>query len=387
LVDYINDLFDVSLCNKENDFIFHYGVNKGVKNAISKVWRCLFISIGAKSVYQNLCLYAYGDKRNCYPSIQRIALDLDCDTKSVIKYLDELIDAGLIQKIKDEFHQKNSYCLIELHEVNILKHSEMVYSFMPSTTREIAEFKKVLKDYKKSELFEMVSKSEYPEKYYHAICSWFSKVEELTNELEELDPVEAGSADNVEDTNETSTNIPSTPNPIQKRLALAKVVPQEYDEVVNIENPKPKRKTRLTYKDKPVNDWSCKDFLQYYNNRYEEMFGCRYGGGRAEEAMIKTLIYSKQNNNHIKKQMDVFLSHSDVFEVLSIQNFVFSKNQALLDSYVRDGKFPAYIRKKRAEPKQNIIEQDTDNLEIIEEGSDESGEDWFDKMFKHNKGV
>jgi hypothetical protein len=58
--------------------------------------------------------------------------------------------------------------------------------------------------------------------------------------------------------------------------------------------------------------------------------------------------------------MDAFLNHPEVFEVLSIHNFVFSKNQAILDAYIRDGKFPEYIEKKIR--KENTI-KDGDSID------------------------
>jgi hypothetical protein len=332
-----NEAWDISLCNKESDFIYNYGFNKGVKNAVTKVWRCLLLSSGAKSVYQDLSLYAYGEKRSCYPSVDRLSLDLDCDVKSIVKYTNELIEAGLIVKLQGSDGKANRYGLAELQTVTILKHSEILYAIVPMSAREIRSFKKKLKAYKESELYYKIQASGNPDTYREEIQAWFDNyvLDESTNGAGEQ-----GSVVKIID------------NSIQKRLHMAGQFAPEYDGMVKEEGigkakAKPKAKTgKYAYKDKAVSEWHCKDFLAYYNDTHEELYGYAFGGGEAEEGMLKRLIFNKGNNEHVKSQMDVFLRHPEVFETLSIHNFVFSKNQALLDAHVRDGKFPAYIEKK-----------------------------------------
>ncbi len=340
-----NQVINVNLCNKETDFIHCYGVNTGSKPAVTKLLRCLFLSKEAKATYQTLYSYAYGNKKDCFPSVSRLSLNLDCDPKSVRKYLDELVDLGFLRKECRGVTSTNAYYFEELQNIAALRHSEIVYTFAPKDSRAIVEFKSLLKEYKETLLFDKIQQSEYPEDFMSEIEEWFGGTDK-ENTCEDSVREENTCEDSIREEGIRETKQPSRTSSFQKRMRLVKQVP-EYDEMADINKVKrPRKKARYSYKEKEVKEWNCKNFLQYYNDIYEQHFGYRYGGGQAEEAMLKGLIYSKQNNEHIKKQIDIFLQSSGVFDVLSIQNFVFSKNQALLDTYIRTGSFPQYVYKK-----------------------------------------
>ena len=70
------------------------------------------LSHGAFKLYSVLASYCYGDKNTCYPSQATLAERMGVSVRTVRRYLQELIDAGLVQK-KRRGSISNLYTLLK----------------------------------------------------------------------------------------------------------------------------------------------------------------------------------------------------------------------------------------------------------------------------------
>src|SRR5688500_7500864 len=68
------------------------------------------ISAGAKLAYFVLLSYAW-QEGSCFPGQERMALDMGCAKRSIVRYLQELQDAGLVVIKRRGLGQTNLYTL------------------------------------------------------------------------------------------------------------------------------------------------------------------------------------------------------------------------------------------------------------------------------------
>lgn len=73
--------------------------DKGYGIVMRKVMRRNDISIGAKGVYAYLCGFS-GTKGECFPTQQLMCRELKMCRSTLIKYIDELVEIGAIEKVR-----------------------------------------------------------------------------------------------------------------------------------------------------------------------------------------------------------------------------------------------------------------------------------------------
>lgn len=81
------------------------------------------ISQGAKLCYARLCQYS-GKDGLCYPKQVTLAKELGCSRSQVIKYINELVKQGLIEKVRVGLQRANRYRFLR-HNWMQLRHSHM----------------------------------------------------------------------------------------------------------------------------------------------------------------------------------------------------------------------------------------------------------------------
>lgn len=77
------------------------------------VLRNRVISVGAKLAYSVLLSYAWQDK-SCFPGHDRMATDMGCSVRSVVNYLHELEEDGIIEIQRRGQGKTNIYTLPRL---------------------------------------------------------------------------------------------------------------------------------------------------------------------------------------------------------------------------------------------------------------------------------
>ena len=80
------------------------------------------LSVYSKAIYLSLCAYA-DDKGQCYPAINTIAKECNCSDRSVIRYMQELIEKWLLSK---EIRKKEWSCenISNLYQLKICGDSQ-----------------------------------------------------------------------------------------------------------------------------------------------------------------------------------------------------------------------------------------------------------------------
>lgn len=297
---------ELKLCSKENEFIFSFGVNKGYQNSTQKIDRCYFLSDKAKQLYRNICHYAYGDKRDCFPGQVSLRDELDWSKGTISTYLNELISLGFIQTVNHGANKPLTYSIVELCNIPLLYHSEMIHKIRLTLNIEGEIWIKLKKLYAQSPLYDEITQSADPLSFYKQVLKWFedSKLN--------LIPVEGVVV--VKDT-------PQIPSDAIRRFKNLGVSPK-VDEVGNFESKQPRKKRSTKYIEKATNEWNSWDFFDYYSDKFNEKTGLPYLGTKADDStFMSTVIKKFRNNEHVKVLIDLYLDHPEIANPQNIQNF------------------------------------------------------------------
>jgi hypothetical protein len=68
------------------------------------------LSLGAKMTYAVLLSYAW-QKDSCFPGQEKLAEDMGAGRRSIIRFMEELIQAGYVQKVRRGLGKTNVYIL------------------------------------------------------------------------------------------------------------------------------------------------------------------------------------------------------------------------------------------------------------------------------------
>lgn len=82
------------------------GIFFGTRRNIKQVYTNPKISVGAKALYGVLSSYANKDGI-CFPSVNRMATDLDKSTRQISRWIDELVEARVIIRYWSTEHSKS----------------------------------------------------------------------------------------------------------------------------------------------------------------------------------------------------------------------------------------------------------------------------------------
>jgi hypothetical protein len=87
------------------------GILFGTRRNIKQVYTNPKISVGAKALYGVLSSYA--DKEGvCFPSVNRMATDLDKSTRQISRWIEELVEAKIIVRYWSESKSIHTRLLI-----------------------------------------------------------------------------------------------------------------------------------------------------------------------------------------------------------------------------------------------------------------------------------
>lgn len=376
----MDDLFLIEFASTEKQFIYNEGVNRGHSLSYSKVNRCLFISAEAKQLYHNICDYAYGDKRDCYPSHQSLMFELGWGNTKLKEVIKELRDVSLID-VKSVPGKSSVYVIREINLVPTLYHSEMIYALAKyareNSIYDTKAFQKKVGDYKKSDLFKEVSTSNNPTTFKEVIFDYFfnnenskfndsddKRDEHGTNDTEEPVAVETPKASSTTPKPRRGINIVPTElnglnrtgesdseRPIKKKGNSEELVKKglnSFDEDSS--------KADLSA---PRESWGFLHLFKYFNRKYEEKYGNMPMSTVVDGRNLKRIIKRKQPLRVITDidnyfALEVFTSHS-------MKGFCGQWVQSSLDTYLNSGKLPSY--KNTTSTQTPTIEKDSELVE------------------------
>lgn len=125
---------DKVIISDEKQFVHRDAFNKGYVQIPSMVENCIGLSNHAKTVYSNILNHVYEKGHAAFPSTYRLAIACSCSVNSVINYINELVDKGFIEKESRGRGKSNFYYVREVHEVPLLRVSEMFWKCMSKLT-------------------------------------------------------------------------------------------------------------------------------------------------------------------------------------------------------------------------------------------------------------
>ncbi|MDO7908907.1 helix-turn-helix domain-containing protein [Paenibacillus sp. JX-17] len=120
--------------SRANQFTSHHN---GYIKAPVKILRCFGLSAFEKLILMNLIAYM-SDKTLCYPTIEMIARDVGCSSKSIERHIKELDDKKMILVSQDR--KNNTYYLPNyLHCHPYLLMSEKTHEFIGGVRKQVNE--------------------------------------------------------------------------------------------------------------------------------------------------------------------------------------------------------------------------------------------------------
>ena len=335
-----NELIELKLCNKENDFIYNFGEINGHTIIPNKILYSYFLSDRAKILYAAICGFAYGNKRDCFPTQVTLMDYLDWTKATLEKYLNELRNVGLIETVSNGRNKPLVYKIRELQAIKILYHSELLHAIRVELSLDVEEWTKRRKAYMKSELFHEVNSSENPFSLKDKVYQWFFNYG-------------IDGTDSTCDCEEQSIKVTIGFN---RRLPP---VPPKYDSLVN-EEAKNKRKKSVSYNSKALSDWNASDFCDYFGDQYFAHRGIPYYKNAENDVIfMKNVLRQRENKELVKTLIDLFMEHPEIVEPQNVQNFSSARTQQLLDTLLRTGSIPSfYVQSKKQEPVPQTSEDD-----------------------------
>lgn len=365
----VEDLLLIEFASSEKQFIYNEGVNKGHSLSYSKVNRCLFISAEAKQLYHNICDYAYGDKRDCYPSHQSLMLELGWGNTKLKDAIKELKDVDLI-KVKTIPGKSSIYSIQEIHLVPVLYHSEIIYALInyarEHSIYDIKSFQKKLNEYKKSNLYKEVVESRNPMTFNDEIFNFFfNESTEVDEPVNVNEPKDEPKEDDVKEEVEVPNVKPNKP----KARRGINIVPTELNELDKTNEHEPKKPNKkpngLIQKglnsfeedsskadlSEPREKWGFFHLFKYFNHKYEEKYGNLPMSTVVDGRNLKRIIKRKLPLRVITDIDNYFAL--DAFTGHSMQGFCSQWVQSSLDTYLNSGKLPTY-KKNTSTPTPDI---------------------------------
>lgn len=316
--------------NKENEFIHQFGINRGFQTSTQKVDRCLFLSSDAKQLYRNICHYAYGDRRGCFPGQATLRLELGWSRGLMSKILKELIDLGFIATSSRGANKTLCYHIKELNLVPILYHSEIVHGLKPANSVEVEAFSALLDEYKSSELYAKVNSSGVPNQFSDEIKAWFSERMSDSSELEE-------------------DKSPDEPTEHKTLRRIEPKIAPTVDKVLD-SNSKPKGGGSGHYSKKDVEVWNYKDFCEYFKDKYNENHKSTYMGNMNEDRIFMKNVVDKRGKDITKELIDLYILNTD-YSLKLVKHFSNSNVQQNLGVLRDTGKMHEFHRENKSVPK------------------------------------
>lgn len=87
-------------------------MKRDIKNGYGTISKSVMqnneLSIGSKGVYSYLATFA-GDKDIAYPSMAKMSFDLNVNTKTLRLYINELVNAKIIDKNQQIYNNSKKY--------------------------------------------------------------------------------------------------------------------------------------------------------------------------------------------------------------------------------------------------------------------------------------
>lgn len=327
----------------EKQFMYRDSFNKGHIQTPSMVENCIGLSNHAKTIYSNILNHIFEKGHYAFPSTYKLAISSSCSVNSVVAYVSELVDKGLIDKESRGRGRSNHYHVRDVHEVPLLLVSEMFWKCMSKLTH-VYGWKKILPA--KDKILKFM------EEYGYRLQDMETD-DQATKQLTELlkHALKGGNLDvgllprNMKFQKPTQNTVTTPAQGIE-------VKPQVKQSV------KPQRSVTVGLKTNhwglmDVSEWSVEQFKEFYYDTYLDKTGQPHPRNiKKHTGIMRRVVKSMEGKNELLKGYitslfdigydNVTLDHLSANRLGEVQTFTLK------------GKKPFYLEKK--EPKKREID-------------------------------
>jgi len=317
------------LLSPEKQFIHGDSFHRGFVQVPRMIVACIGLSAQAKVVYNYLSNYVYEHGRSAFPSVHRIAIACNMTTKSVVKYIRELVDKGFILKVRRGQGKSNDYYLKDAHEIHALRVSEMLWTALDSVIRRVPKCKWD----KLHEAFNYLIKTVEQKMPLHNLNCSDESMKGIEDDLVAI--IEGGAP--------TLAFIPRVKS--KTPTAQPSVAPTN------------KKGKKEHYLKRDESTWGTDDFRDYFYRKYFDLTGSAHPVTDTvhRSIIVRALRQLDESKHELRKYIDAFFDIG--YDNKSLEWFGTSGRLSEISLFIREGKRPFYIEKKSSyKPKRESSE-------------------------------
>ncbi|MFF2912377.1 helix-turn-helix domain-containing protein [Paenibacillus sp. NPDC057934] len=335
----------------EKQFVYQDSVNRGHVQLPRMVVHSLNLSGTAKIAYGVISGYVFEQGRSAFPSISRIAMACNCSKKTAIKYVDELVEKGFIQKERNGNGRTNTYYLVDIDKIPHLHVSEMFWRAVNKVNREI-----------KTCLYENV---------YDCIMDLISKINYSGTKFRDIsvnDKTELGLKETLlemvnkdsEDTFKPQNYVSEEPNmlfPPQQSTTTSVLLAGDPKKVGDVLG----GRSRYCLPD-DVTKWKNDNFVQYFYEKFINATDKTHEVARNKHRGMVERILKNQGGDKtkVKHLIDSFFEMK--YDPQSLEVFCTSGRIVEIELFIEKGKRPYYLVAK--DKKIRVSEEKRENYGI-----------------------
>ncbi|MGG6449527.1 helix-turn-helix domain-containing protein [Pseudobacillus badius] len=354
--------------SEEKQFVYRDSFNKGHIQTPSMVENCIGLSNDAKTVYSNILNHIYEKGHSAFPSTYKLAISCSCSVNSIVTYINELVDKGLVIKVPRGRGRSNEYYLRDCSEVPLLKVSEMFWRSMAGLVnlygwRKLHPAKEKIISFMDSvgyRLQDMATDDE-TSKQLTALLKHVLKGGKLEVGLLPRN-VKFGKQPEVEI---------STPGADNQNTSLSEKLPTKHTTTRSIAVGMDKNHWKLV----DVDEWQVKQFKEYYYDKYLDVTGQPHPRNQKKHTgMVKRIMSNMEGKNELLREyMDT------VFEIgydNVTLDYLSSNRIGEIQTYLVSGKRPFYLERQRPEAGNETLTVEKTNM---------TSKELMDKLLGGNK--
>lgn len=320
--------------SEEKQFMYHDSFNKGHIQTPSMIENCIGLSNHAKTVYSNILNHVFEKGHYAFPSTYKLAISSGCSVNSVINYVNELVECGLLYKESRGRGKSNHYHLKDVHEVPLLRVSEMFWRCMSKLTIAYG-WKKILPG--KDKILKFMSDNDYRLQDMETDEGTQAQLMELLKHTLKGGKLEVGLLPKNMKFQKPSTVAP-TPTVAE---ATKDVVTEQRTVSLGV-------KTNH-WSQMPSDEWGAEQFKEYYYDKYLDHTGQPHPRNiKRHTGQLRRIIKTMEGKHELLR------GYIDNIFLIGYDNVTLDQLSAHrigeLQSYILSGKKPFYLEKK--EPKQ-----------------------------------
>lgn len=357
--------------SEEKQFMYHDSFNKGHIQTPSMVENCLGVSNDAKTVYSNILNHVYEKGHYAFPSTYKLAISSGCSVNSVVTYISELVDKGFIYKESRGRGRSNHYHIRDVHEIPLLRVSEMFWKCMSKLTN-VYGWKKLLPA--KDQILNFMGVNKYRLQDMETDEITQKQLVELLKYVLKGGKLEVGLLPRNMKFQKLVEPVVPAPTPKQE------VVEEEQFNATFVTRD-PQRTVTLGLKNNhwalmSVFDWNVEQFKEYYYDKYLDNTGQPHPRNiKRHTGQLRRITKTMEGKNELLR------GYIDTLFQIGYDNVTLDQLSANrigeIQAFLLNGKKPFYLEKK--EPKKRDVESGvTQTVEAI------SSEDMLKKMLGGN---